>query len=125
MKIFRRKKTEETPTIIFNPESRIFLFVATSWPENAKLFYDPVIEWLETFFSTDTSDKKISIRFKFTYFNTSSAKQIAKILTLLKKYYSTKNIEIQWFHDADDFDMKREGMRFGKILGLNMSFIEK
>lgn len=118
------KKTEETPAIILNPKKKAFQFVATSWPENAKQFYEPIIEWISAYFANSPLDESI-FQFRYSYFNTSSAKQIAKILTLLKELSGKKNIRVQWFYEKDDFDMKKEGKRFSSILKFDFEFVEK
>ena len=118
------KKTEETPAIILNPNKKAFQFVATSWPENAKNFYEPIIEWINAYFEQTPLDETI-FQFRYTYFNTASAKQIAKILTLLKHYSEKFNIVVQWFYEEDDYDMKREGKRFSAILNFKFEYIER
>ncbi|MBN2892775.1 MAG: DUF1987 domain-containing protein [Bacteroidales bacterium] len=118
------KKTEETPAIILNPEKKVFQFVATSWPENAKLFYEPVLKWIDDYFKNSPLDESV-FQFRYGYFNTSSAKQIAKILSLLKEHSSKHSVKIQWFFEKDDFDMEKEGRRFEAILKLDFDFVEK
>ncbi len=118
------KKTEETPAIVFIPDKNIFRFVATSWPENASIFYSPVLEWLENYFNDAPLDLSI-FQFRYSYFNTASAKQIAKILVLLKKYSQKHNMRIEWCYEKDDYDMKKEGQRFAAILKIKFDFVER
>jgi hypothetical protein len=118
------KKTEETPAIILNPKKKIFQFVATSWPENAKDFYEPIYIWIDNYFSNTPLNSSV-FQFRYNYINTASSKQIARILTLLKSYSPKHNIIIQWFYEKGDFDMQKEGKRFAQILELNIHFVEK
>ncbi len=118
------KKTEETPAIIFNPKRRIFQIVATSWPENAKEFYDPVYNWLDEYFNNSPLETTI-FQFRLNYMNTASAKQIARILTLLKKHSIYHHIEFNWFYEKGDFDMLKEAKRFSLILNIDIKLIER
>jgi hypothetical protein len=123
MKPFIRKKTEETPAIIFNPAKQVFQLVATSWPENALGFYSPIMDWLREYFQ-DPNEITV-IQFRFDYFNTSSAKQIAKLLTLLKEQSEKHHVVIKWFFDPEDIDMKNAGKRYGTLLNMEFELIEK
>lgn len=118
-----RKKTEETPAIIFNPNKNVFQLVATSWPENALGFYAPILDWLREYF--ENPNELSVIEFRLDYFNTSSAKQIAKVLTLLKEKSAKSNIKIKWFYDPEDIDMKNAGKRYSTLLNLEFELIEK
>lgn len=118
------KKTGETPAIILNPQKKVFQFVATSWPENAKTFYEPIFNWINEYFSNTPLEESV-FQFRYSYFNTASAKQIAKLLTLLKKHSENHNIKIHWYSEKDDYDMEKEGRRFSAILKFDFDFFEK
>lgn len=115
------KKTEETPAIIFIPQKNMFQIIGTSWPEDAKTFYSPVISFLEEYFKYP--NKTTSFDFKLEYFNTASSKQIARILSLLKEKSQYHSIKINWHHEKEDFDINKEGRRFAEILGIEIEFI--
>lgn len=116
------KKTEETPAIIFNPIRNVFQFVGTSWPENAKEFYDPIIAWIQDYFNNKPNEYT-TFNFMLEYFNTASSKQIARILSLLKSESLKHNVNIHWHFEKEDFDINKEGRRFAEILGLQIEFI--
>lgn len=119
------KKTEDTPAVIFIPENNIFQIVATSWPENASQFYKPVLQWIQKYFNNSPLKETI-FQFRLEYINSASSKQIAKILKLLKDFSSDNNkIKIKWYYEKGDFDMRKEGKRFGMILNLDIELIEK
>lgn len=123
LKPFIKKKTEETPAIIFNPGKNVFQLVATSWPENALGFYTPIMNWLREYFKSP-NDTTV-FEFRLDYFNTSSAKQIAKLLALLKECSLKFDIKIRWFFDVEDVDMKNAGKRYGTLLNMEFELIEK
>ncbi len=118
------KKTEETPAIILNPQKETFQFVATSWPENAKDFYQPVYNWIDEYFKNSPLSTTV-FQFRLDYINTASSKQIAKILSLIRQYSTENDVKVQWFFEKEDFDMSKEGKRFAQILDLDIEFIER
>lgn len=123
-KVLIVRKTDETPAIILNPEKAKFQIVATSWPENAITFYKPVFKWFENYFEKSPLDKTV-IEFRMDYFNTSTKKQFAILIDYLGKCSKKHDIVIQWYYYDDDPDMKHEGVRLSKSLGVDFEMIEK
>ena len=117
------RKTEKTPGVILNKETGKFIISQTSWPENAKEFYEPIIKWLENYFQNTPLDETV-FQIRLTYMNTSSSKQIAQILSILKKYSSQFNIKVQWYYEKGDIDMKNDALRFATLLNLEIEIIE-
>jgi len=117
------KESEDSPKIEFDSENKVFEISGRSLPENAIGFYEPLLQWLDQY-STNPVDVTI-VNFKLEYFNTSSAKQLAKILLLLEKM-SVKGhkVVINWHYQKEDTDMYASGNRFSKLISLNFSFIE-
>lgn len=114
--------TEDTPKIIFDSESKIFQISERSLPENAIGFYEPLLNWLSQY-----SNNPIELTvfdFKLEYFNTASAKQIAKILLILENIGKKKNVVINWYYKKEDSDMLSSGTRFSKLIDLNFNFAE-
>ncbi len=117
------KKGEDTPAIILNPNKQKFQIVGTSWPENAITLFEPIINWFKNYFNTNPLDNTI-VEFRLIYFNTSTSKQIAVLLTLLKEKSEKNNILIKWYYEADDYDMLKEGKRYSAVLGINFEYVE-
>ena len=73
--------TSVAPMVDFNLETRILELSGYSRPENVRDFYLPLFEWLEELNITLKKNKALnqdieqfSFKFKFIYFNSSSAK---------------------------------------------------
>ncbi len=113
---------EDTPKVIFDPASRIFEISARSLPENAIGFYEPVLIWLNNY--TQSPIDLTVFEFKLEYFNTSSAKQLAKILLVLENMAKKNKVVINWFYKKEDADMLASGTRFSKLIDLNFNLIE-
>jgi hypothetical protein len=80
-----------------------------------------VLKWLDTFYSNPLP--KVEFVFFFEYFNTSSAKQIAKILLFLEKLSHKSEVVILWKYVKNDADMYSTGLRYSKSLSLNFQFL--
>jgi hypothetical protein len=113
---------EDTPKVVLDVTNKIFQISLRSLPENAIGFYEPVLKWLNDYAA---SPLDITI-FDFTleYFNTASAKQIAKILLILESIAKKQKVAINWYYKKEDSDMLSSGTRFSKLIDLNFSFIE-
>ncbi len=115
-------KTEETPRINLDAEKNIFQFSDTSWPEDANKFYQPVLDWFEEYFKKP--NPQTVIEFNLEYFNTASAKQIARLLTIIEKYSVDNDVTVKWYYHADDSDMEKAGSRYAKLLKIKFELIE-
>ncbi len=116
------QKTEDTPGIVFDPNQGVFRISDRSLPENAIAYYKPIFDWLDVYFK-NPNDKTV-FDFKLEYFNTSTAKQIAKLLMILEKNSTKTEITVRWFHDKDDMDMLSSGSRYAKLININFEFFE-
>ena len=114
--------SEDTPKVNLNPELQLFEISARSLPENAIGFYEPVLQWLNTFSEEPLATTVFD--FKLEYFNTSSAKQLAKILLILENIAKKNNVLINWHYKKEDADMLASGTRFSKLIDLKFNLIE-
>lgn len=115
-------KTEDTPEVEFNPTTGFFMISERSWPENAIEFYNPIFGWLDEYMKNPNG--RSIFEFKLEYFNTASAKQIAKLLLILEKFSKQTDIIIRWHYDKDDLDMLTSGSRYAKLLNIKYEFVE-
>ena len=122
MEALKIKATEDSPEIIFDPSTNEFQISKRSLPEDATGFYMPVIEWLDKYKSE--ANEHTHVIFKLEYFNTSSAKQIYKILCLLEEVAKQKKVTVSWYFQKEDKDMKAAGERFAKLVVLKVELVE-
>lgn len=114
--------TEDTPAVHLDAATGTFSVTERSWPENAMEFYQPIIQWLEGYFEEPNAETVFE--FQLEYFNTSSAKQIAKILLMLEKYSPKTHVTVRWHYEKGDIDMLTSGSRYAKLLNINYEFVE-
>ncbi|MBR4268060.1 MAG: DUF1987 domain-containing protein [Bacteroidales bacterium] len=116
------KKTEDSPAVIMDAEKGYVCISGISWPEDALSFYNPLHDWIREYFNNP--QKITNIEFKFAYFNTASAKQIAKFITTIKESMKDNKIAVKWFYEKEDSEMLKTGKRYANILNIDFEFIE-
>ena len=110
------RDTEVTPKINFNIEQNIFEISGRSLPEDAVKFYEPILEWVDTYYNGEPL-KHTKFDFKIEYFNTASSKMIFEILTKLGSYHSLGyETEVGWYVDDDDENMQEAGEEFSDLI---------
>jgi hypothetical protein len=112
---------EDSPGVNFDPGSGIFEITYRSLPEDAIEFYEPILEWLEQY--KKEAQPKTIFNFKLEYFNTSSAKQIYKMMNMLQELAKTKDVEIIWHYQHEDKDMCTSGERYAKLITVPFSLV--
>lgn len=128
------EKTDNTPEINFSPEENIFLIQGTSSPEDVRALYYPVIEWVRIFiddilngeYKNFHKNNPLKFRIDMAYFNSSSAKFFYDIFCDLKKVSDAEiPVDIEWYYDEEDNDMKEAGVDISQLAGLEFTFIPK
>ncbi|MBO7476495.1 MAG: DUF1987 domain-containing protein [Salinivirgaceae bacterium] len=115
--------TEDTPEVIFDPETGKFSITGTSIPENARKFYDQILAWNDEYLKDPNEDTSVS--FKLKYFNTASTKYLFDMMVQLKALVSNKKtLVFNWFFDKDDDDMFEAGQGFSKMLRYPFNFVQ-
>jgi hypothetical protein len=100
--------TDYTPEICLS-ESGDMSFKGKCYPENSFRFYQPVMDWLTTFLAQPKLPTKIVFSFHLVYFNSSTAKQIFDLFTLLSEQYNRADVVIRWYYDEDNENALEEG----------------
>lgn len=115
--------TPKTPTISFNAQSGTLEIKGRSIPENSIEFYKPVVDWLEKYASTPSSQTSVNIQLE--YFNTSSSKCILDVFKKLESIHKNGNsIVINWFYEEDDEDMLEAGEDYQAIINIPFKMVE-
>jgi hypothetical protein len=113
------KATEDTPEIHFKSQEGLLHVSGRSLPEDAFLFYEPVHAWLQQY--SEKTHEKTECFFNLEYFNTSSAKQIFKLIQALSHLSKRMAVNVYWSYDEGDKDMFASGMRFSKLCGIEIN----
>jgi len=125
------KETIVTPKIVFDFDNRDFELAGCSRPEDVKGFFAPIIKWLVDFkefvnddIRNDYKQNPIVFKFRFDYFNSSSAKFILDILVLIDQIHGDGlNMQIDWFYDENDDDMKEVGEELSDVVDFPFKYV--
>jgi len=116
------ESTEDTPEVVLDPQENKFILSQRSLPENAIDFYKPIFNWISNYANNPNELTKFT--FKLDYFNTASAKQITKVLLNLEVLAKNNKVNVEWYYQKDDLDMKSSGARFAKFIKVDIDLIE-
>jgi len=113
--------TEDSPSIMFDGELGIIEIKGKSLPEDAIVCYTPLYQAVSEYIKTPLVKTTMNLRLE--YLNSSSAKNILKIINLLEDLppqgYA---VDINWFYNDNDEDMLEEGMEFRRLTTLPIKF---
>ena len=109
------KGTEDTPKVILDIKKEEFEISGRSLPEDAEKFYAPIQKWMEIYVKNPCLNTAFTINLE--YFNSSSVKQILRILIKLEQIVKDgKKVKITWFHHEDDELMEVRGQEIKSVL---------
>lgn len=119
------KETLNSPKVILDQSKKRYEISGKSFPENSKTFYQPVFDWINEL-ATEPQTEKINLSLIYEYISSSSVITLKQLLTKIKAL-SEQDIQIQvlWYYDAGDPDIKEIGEEYKKLIGLDMQFVEK
>jgi hypothetical protein len=118
MQLISIEATKDTPLVLLDPSGEIKL-EGRSFPENPPVFFAPILEWANGY-----SEEKMTINVKLDYFNTSTSKQLYKLLEALVKNPHVKDLDINWYYEEGDEDTLETGEHYSDLLETPFSFIE-
>lgn len=123
LKALHLDATKETPEVTLDAAGNKFEITGRSFPLNAKGFYAPILEWLETYATSPNS--KTEFIFRLEYFNTPSSKSISDILKKMKEIKDAGNdVTVYWYYEEDDIDILDLGHVFARTVGMDFEFKE-
>jgi hypothetical protein len=116
------KATEATPSIEFIPEEGLLIIKGRSHPENAKIFYGPLIVWCEKY--AQNPPEKTTLRIQLEHFNTISSKSLLDVFRTLSTIRNHgKELVVDWYYESDDEELLDAGRTYQEITGLPFMMI--
>jgi len=117
MATFTIEATEITPNVTLDKDKGRFIIEGRCLPEDVKGFFNPIIQWFESYLK-DPNDVT-NIILDFEYFNTASSKMILIILSKLRDIQKFgKKIEVTWRYPKYDVELEEAGMEFSDLLSI-------
>ena len=115
--------TRVTPQVYLDAERGILSFKGRSSPSASLEFYYPIMSGIDRLFAAGSMS--LTANFAMEYFNTSSSKCLFDILKRLAQFEAQGvDVEINWFYEEADEDMKETGEDFEELIGMEFNYIE-
>lgn len=114
--------TRTTPRVLIDSSKGLFAITGKSVPESSVNFYYPLIKQITEIFK----DKKGTLRLDIAleYFNTSSSKCVFDLLKAFQRLSKSGiKLDIKWYYEQDDPDMKETGEDYEDLLNLSFEYI--
>ena len=122
MKPLNIEATHDTPMVHFDKYTNQFEITGASLPPNIFEFYNPLLEWLKGYCKNPNAVTHLKLRFE--YLNTSSTKMILNIISVLESITKKgRKVEILWYYDSGDLEMKEMGEEFATNCSIPFSII--
>ncbi len=122
MDVLSIKGTSQYPEVLLDKKVGKLEFSGNSLPEDAKGFFEPIIDWINHYLESPA--EATTITFRMIYYNTPSSKILFQ---LLKKFESIHNksskVKIIWHYPDDDIDMKEAGKDFSETIKVPFDLI--
>ncbi|MFP4041992.1 MAG: DUF1987 domain-containing protein [Bacteroidales bacterium] len=114
-------ESERTPKIFFDKHQGLIKFTGRAMPDNAKLFFAPLLEWIERY--VQSPQERTCAQFNLEYFNSSASKLIMQMIATLKEVKNKgKELNIEWYYMEDDDDMLDTGKTFEELTELEFEY---
>ena len=111
--------TKNTPLVDFYSSGKLVM-AGNAYAENAKEFFDPIIEWV-----MNLQVEEVDLDLIIEYINTSSAKKLLELLHRLESSEYIKKLKVKWFYEEWDEDSLETGMALGDSLpGINFEYVK-
>ena len=122
MAILDLDATEDLPSVLFDSDKGIFEISKRSLPENAIIFYEPLINYVNEYLNSPKEETNVV--FHFDYISTSSTKQVMKMIILFDQLMKSKKVNLNWNYDKGDVDMLQTGKRLEQLTSMKFIFNE-
>lgn len=117
------KEAPTTPEVKFDFEEGYLEIKGVSIPEDTEEFYNPLIEAIEEYIKTEFPPQ-ITLSFKLIYVNTSTSAVLGKMIKILEPLEGEDRVvNVNWYYEAEDEDMKDLGEDFNSFSKLNFDLI--
>ena len=117
MNVLHIPATPFSPLVDF--KEGILLIEGESFPENAPLVYQPLLDWCKQYAQSSyakSKQKQTTLTCKLKYYNTSSRPFLLEIVQILNKLCLTGHaVEIIWYYDPND-ELEEDDINFKMLL---------
>lgn len=112
---------EQLPTILLDREAQIFSIKGKSVPEDGKVFYEPVLNWLEQYAQQPLPETHLILDLE--YFNISSSKMLLYVLYKLNEIQMEGyKVKVTWCYADEEDEMYEVGEDYAFMVDIPFEF---
>jgi len=105
MESIHLEATVNSPKVTLDYENGLIELDGKSYPENTFEFYEPIMAWVESYFSGKAKEQT-TINIKFTYFNSATSQIVFDFFDVISEG-EAENLTVNWYYDAS----KKSGLK--------------
>jgi hypothetical protein len=121
MEKFYFKGNNELPTILFDKDVQCFEIKGKSVPDDGKVFYEPVLNWLDTY--SQSPAELTHVIFDLEYFNISTSKMLLYILYKLNEMQTAGHkVKVTWCYADEEDEMFEVGEDYAFMVDVPFDF---
>lgn len=108
MKPLLIKSLPNSLDVNFDPESGILELSGISMPENSRMFFSQLRDWIEDY--VKTNPRQTTVNVKISYLNSGSHSYISELFNKLGPLKTSGNqIVVNWYYEIDDREIEEIG----------------
>jgi len=93
--------TFSTPSVELDTETGLFQFEGRSIPEDAEIFYRPILSWLEEYYNKPA--QVTHLEFRLDYVNSGSSKYLLELFRIVgRNYRDGHECLVIWHYEEED-----------------------
>src|SRR5437762_706850 len=110
MKPIHLQQTEQTPLVVFDPETSVMKVEGKMIPENIEEIMEPINRWVENYL---TPESKLHVLFRLYYYNTSSSRQFYLFCKKLDEFFQRgAKVSVRWEYEEGDEESRSDAEEF-------------
>ena len=115
--------TSKTPLVFCDCDLGTVELSGMSYSEDTFAFYEPIFKWINEYLQNPNEVTNFNMKIK--YFNTSSVKCLFDLLEMFSNLSkSGKKVNINWYYDQEDEEMRDTGENFSNILNCEFQLMK-
>jgi len=112
---------KNTPMVSWDMDCSEFIISGKSYPENARKFYSPLIDWIKD----NDIPEPATFKFHFYYMSSSSLIAVFQLIKNIESLFDQgKDVEVEWVYDDEDEDIEKIGRDFTKLTTIPFKFVK-
>lgn len=92
------ESTENSPQVTLDYDKGLIELAEKSYPENTFEFYNPILQWIETYFASH-AQTHTQVNIKLSYFNSGTSQILFDLFDLISEG-DYQELTVHWYYDA-------------------------